>query len=91
MFRISGAKGIQRVAICLAVLGAMAPAAAISSVKYTYDRMGRVTTALYDNGVCIVYAYDANGNRTSATTYAAGSLNTPTWGTGTWGCFIWTP
>ena len=38
--------------------------AANGSVVYTYDALGRVTTASYDTGVIIIYSYDANGNRT---------------------------
>jgi YD repeat-containing protein len=34
------------------------------SVTYTYDALGRVTSASYDTGVVILYSYDANGNRT---------------------------
>jgi uncharacterized protein RhaS with RHS repeats len=58
--------------------------AANGSVAYTYDALGRVTTASYDTGVCIVYKYDANGNRISETinVTAAGA-------TGVWGCFNW--
>jgi hypothetical protein len=29
--------------------------AANGSVAYTYDALGRVTTASYDTGVCIIY------------------------------------
>jgi YD repeat-containing protein len=64
--------------------------AANGSVAYTYDALGRVTTVSYDTGVCIIYAYDANGNRTSETV-SVGSANTAVWGTGVWGCFNWTP
>jgi YD repeat-containing protein len=64
--------------------------AANGSVYYTYDALGRVVTASYDTGVCLVYTYDANGNRTSQV-INIGTINTPTWGTGVWGCFIWTP
>lgn len=58
--------------------------AANGSVAYTYDSLGRVTTASYDTGVCIIYTYDANGNRLSETinVTAAGA-------TGVWGCFNW--
>ncbi len=54
------------------------------SVVYAYDALGRIATASYDTGVCIAYAYDANGNRTSQKILvtAAGS-------TGLWGCFKW--
>ncbi|WP_247515343.1 RHS repeat domain-containing protein [Bradyrhizobium sp. 190] len=58
--------------------------AANGSVAYTYDALGRVTTASYDTGVCIIYTYDPNGNRLSETinVTAAGA-------TGVWGCFNW--
>lgn len=36
---------------------------------------------------CIVYSYDGTGNRLSETT---ASVTAPTWGTATWGCFLWT-
>jgi len=32
--------------------------AATGSVAYTYDPLGRITTASYDTGVCILYSYD---------------------------------
>ncbi len=74
----------------LTVILAAAPASMSSaSVVYTYDSVGRITSALYDNDVCVVYSYDANGNRTSQVINAAGSPNTPTWGTGIFGCFRW--
>lgn len=62
-----------------------------ASVSYTYDLLGRVTTAVYDNGICVTYSYDASGNRTSQTNTLGGAATTPTWGTGVWGCFVWTP
>ena len=67
-----------------ASLGIVAALAANGSVAYTYDALGRVTTASYDTGVCITYAYDPNGNRTSQTILVAG-----TGGTTIWGCFNW--
>ena len=77
------------VVVCVAILPGSGLEAA--SVAYTYDGLGRVRTARYDNGVCIVYAYDASGNRTSQTNTSAGAPVTPTWGTGVFGCFYWTP
>lgn len=62
--------------------------AANGSVGYTYDALGRVTTATYDSGVCVIYTYDANGNRLSQTVNV-NTGNTSTWGTGVWGCFQW--
>lgn len=58
--------------------------AANGSVAYTYDALGRVSTASYDTGVCITYTYDPNGNRLSE------SINVAAAGTtGVWGCFNW--
>jgi RHS Repeat len=59
--------------------------AANGSVAYTYDALGRVTTASYDTGVCILYAYDPNGNRLSETINVLNTSGT----TGVWGCFNW--
>jgi YD repeat-containing protein len=39
--------------------------AANGAVTYTYDALGRLTSASYDTGVFIYYTYDANGNRLS--------------------------
>lgn len=75
--------------VASAGLGAGLASAANGSVAYTYDALGRVTTASYDTGVCIVYTYDPNGNRTSETVNL-GTVTTPTWGTAVWGCFNWT-
>jgi YD repeat-containing protein len=75
----------------LGLLGALLPNAGQAATTYTYDMLGRVTSAHYDNGVCVAYSYDANGNRTAQTNTASGGPGTPTWGTGTWGCFNWTP
>lgn len=77
--------------IILAFAGIFYSSGAYSSVNYGYDPLSRITTALYDNGVCVVYAYDANGNRTSQTNAASGPPESPTWGSGVWGCFSWTP
>lgn len=74
-------------AACLMVSASSASAQMV--IRYTYDRAGRATTALYDNGTCVIYAYDANGNRTARTILPAGPPNTSTWGTGIFGCFYW--
>jgi len=76
---------------CLVIFSmmAMTPSASQASVAYTYDGLGRVATALYDNNLCLSYTYDANGNRTARVVTAAGSPNSPVWGTGVWGCFRW--
>jgi uncharacterized protein RhaS with RHS repeats len=72
--------------LAIVAAGALAIAnAANGSVAYSYDALGRVTAASYDTGVCIIYKYDANGNRLSETinVAAGGSV------TGVWGCFNW--
>lgn len=76
------------IAICMAsIFGALSLVRAATpngSVAYTYDALGRVTTASYDTGVCILYTYDPNENRLSET------INVTTAGaTGVWGCFNW--
>ena len=58
--------------------------AANGSVVYSYDALGRISNASYDTGVCIIYNYDAAGNRTAQTVRVSGSG-----ATGYWGCFIW--
>ncbi len=83
-----GLAGVMLIQIAMADL--TTASAANGSVSYTYDALGRLTTASYDTGVCVIYQYDANGNRTLQTV----NVNTgtaPTWGSGVWGCFVWTP
>jgi YD repeat-containing protein len=72
------------------LLGAVRTEAATASIHYTYDQLGRVTTAAYDNGICIAYTYDTNGNRTAQTFTTSGPPASPVWGSGVWGCFPWT-
>ncbi len=61
--------------------------AANGSVVYTYDALGRISTASYDTGVFVFYSYDSNGNRTSQTI----NVNTTTgvWGSFNWGAALW--
>jgi hypothetical protein len=72
--------------LALMFIGFFVPPAsgANGSVAYTYDALGRVNTVSYDTGVCIIYTYDANGNRTSETVAVSGAG-----ATGAWGCFNW--
>ena len=60
------------------------------AVIYTYDSAGRITTALYDNATCVMFSYDANGNRTAKVVTTGNPANL-TWGSGTWGCSKWSP
>ncbi len=82
--------GAKLAASAILALIAFLPISADASVLYTYDGVGRIATALYDNGLCVVYAYDANGNRTSQTSTTGETPASPTWGTGVWGCYRWT-
>lgn len=72
----------------LVLLGVLTPHGTNAATAYTYDQLGRVTTAVYDNGMCVAYSYDANGNRTAQTNSLSGT--SATWGSGVWGCFHWT-
>jgi len=69
-------------ALLICSLAAKRASAANGSVLYTYDALGRITTATYDTGVIIIYTYDSNGNRLSQTI----NVNTTV---GTWGIFNW--
>lgn len=78
-------------ALLLPLLSILGPARVNATVNYGYDPLSRLATALYDNGLCVVYAYDQNGNRTSQNNTISSPPESPVWGTGTWGCFHWTP
>jgi YD repeat-containing protein len=66
----------------------MAATPAAASVTYTYDNLGRLATATYDDGVTVTYTYDENGNRMiqAVTTSSGGAV----WGSFTWGSASWT-
>ncbi len=76
--------GLALIATLLSSAADNAATAQNGSVAYTYDALGRVTTASYDTGVCIAYAYDANGNRLSEKILVISPTST-----GVWGCFNW--
>jgi YD repeat-containing protein len=71
------------------LLGVLIPSTAGASVTYGYDPVGRIATALYDNGSCTAYTYDANGNPTLWINFAAPQPSPTLWGSGTWGNFTW--
>lgn len=91
--RLTKAGLVVSAAIALgASVSAAAHAANSAETVYTYDQLGRLMTALTPaTGVCIAYSYDATGNRTSETITISGAPESPTWGTGVAGCFLWTP
>jgi YD repeat-containing protein len=80
-----------RFPLLVAIIVSIAGGSAAASVAYTYDQNGRLNTAHYDNGICVTYSYDPNGNRTAQTNLAVGSPPPATWGSSVWGCFNWTP
>jgi YD repeat-containing protein len=61
--------------------------AATGGVSYTYDALGRVTTASYDTGVIAIYTYDANGNRTAQIVNV--NSTTAVWNTFNWDAALW--
>lgn len=74
------------------LLGISSASRAADTVTYSYDIVGRVTSAAYDNGLCIIYAYDANGNRTAQSYSTSSAPTSQNWGSGVWGCYLkWTP
>lgn len=84
--------GRARRSVCaaglLVALGApCAVGAASGSVVYTYDALGRISTASYDTGVIVIYTYDANGNRTAQVVNV--NSTTGTWESFTWGAAKW--
>jgi len=82
----------------MALLGVLDPSAVFASetVTYTYDALGRVTSATYGSGIVINYTYDAAGNRTQQNvsnpstptliwTATSGSCTANCWGSSNWG------
>lgn len=81
-------------AVALGPLQAVPAFAANGSVVYTYDALGRISTASYDTGVFVIYSYDANGNRTQQVINV--NASTLTWTSATipctsncWGGALW--
>ena len=57
--------------LAAALLALSSVTAIAGAVTYTYDKLGRLKTATYSNGVVVTYIYDAAGNRTSVVTSGA--------------------
>lgn len=87
------------IALLFGVFSSTAAFAANGSVVYTYDALGRVTSASYDTGVIVYYTYDANGNRTqqviNVNTATLCWTASPSFCTSSpaacWGTGLWTP
>lgn len=54
----------------------LAPSPAFADT-FLYDSLGRLTKVQYDNGGYIVYAYDANGNRSTVAISTHGEAPPP--------------
>lgn len=75
----------------MALIGLMVSASADELLWESRSRPLSHTTASSERDPCIIYTYDTNGNRLSQTITVSGGGMTPTWGSGIWGCFRWTP
>lgn len=47
-----------------------------------------LTMLIQAGNLCVLYTYDANGNRLTQTNSSI-SAGTTTWGSGSYGCFMW--
>lgn len=81
-------RSVRVAAVALAVLGLIVPGGAEGGAIYGYDPAGRLTTVLYENGLCALYVYDASGNRLLQISSGA-VANPATWGTAVWGTATW--
>lgn len=61
----------------LVVVGSIASSLAHAATTYTYDDLGRLSTATYDNGRMITYTYDAAGNRTQVVVLNGSQATSP--------------
>jgi len=67
-FRLSRVLG--SVLLCLLIL--IPETLLAASVAYTYDAVGRLLAAQYDNGQSLTYTYDSVGNRTGQVVIGTG-------------------
>lgn len=72
-----------------AALGVSSPASASPLLMMSGGLSSSLMMLISTGNLCIVYDYDANGNRTSQSSFTFGSPGT-VWGSGTFGCFNWT-
>jgi len=68
----------------IAPSGANANPLALMSGQLSSSLMAMVQAG----SLCVVYTYDMNGNRTAQTNSSVGS-GTTLWGSGNYGCFMW--
>jgi hypothetical protein len=75
----------------MGLIFAVLAATGVAGASQTQDNQKDHGGAIPRTDPCIVYTYDANGNRTSQSITTSGGALSPVWGTGVWGCFVWTP
>lgn len=83
---------IKTIFICIAVFSSFTgvdSARGDSRIdRYSYDHDGRLSTGLVGGTSCLIYAYDANGNRSSSA--VVDTVSSPSaWGQANWGSFNW--
>jgi len=62
---------------------------ASASDHYGYDLLGQIATVRYENGLCVIYTYDKNGNIVRQIGNAAPTETAVLWGSDTWPDFAW--
>jgi len=72
--RHSGGDKALRALLAGLAIALFAGSSQAGTVTYTYDSLGRATSAAYPNGSCMAYLYDRAGNRTQALSQAAGAV-----------------
>jgi YD repeat-containing protein len=71
--RTGVAARVAAAALVLAAIAVTVPGRADAADSFTYDDLGRLTSATYGVGVIVVYTYDDNGNVLTITTSYGGS------------------
>jgi len=68
---------LKAVLVCVSLASAGIAVADTLSSQYTYDANGRLRTAKYGSTKCVIYTFDANGNRTRQNTASVNSASPP--------------
>ncbi len=73
-----------------ALLSLTATTALAAEDRYGYDELGRLSSVRYEDGLCAIYTYDANGNLTRRIREAAPLAPPTLWNGADWNDFNWT-
>lgn len=57
--------------------------------QYGYDALGRISSVRYEDGLCVIYSYDRNGNIIRQIANAAPLETSMLWGSDNWTNFAW--